>query len=65
MAEVRAAELPLALVERFPEFLAEVTAEDVARMATACRSTASLGLVGDPAIIDKAFRATQLANSGP
>ena len=65
VAEIRAADLPLALVERFPEFLAEVSAEDVARMATACRATASLGLVGDPAIIDKAFRATQLATSGP
>jgi hypothetical protein len=65
VAEIRAADLPLALVERFPEFLAQVSAEDVARMATVCRATASLGLVGDPAIIDKALRATQLATSGP
>jgi zinc protease len=64
VAEVRAANLPLDLVENFPELLQEVTSADVARMAAVCRTTATLGLVGDPAVIDKAFRATQLVAEG-
>ncbi|MGO8968332.1 MAG: M16 family metallopeptidase [Myxococcaceae bacterium] len=58
LAEVRAANLPLALVEKFPEVLEAVGAEDVRRMAAACRTTATLGLVGDPALMERAFRAT-------
>ncbi len=58
LAEVRAANLPLALVEKFPEVLEAVSAEDVRRMAAECRTTATLGLVGDPALMERAFRAT-------
>ena len=58
LASVRAANLPLELVAKFPEHLAAVTSEDVARMAAACRTTATFGLLGDPAIIDKALAAT-------
>jgi zinc protease len=58
LAEVRAANLPIDLVTKFPEHLETVTAEDVARAAATCRNTVTLGLVGDPAVIDKALAAT-------
>lgn len=63
VAEIRAADLPLELVTKFPELLQSVTGEDVARLAASCRKTATLGLVGDAAIVEKAFRATQLADA--
>jgi zinc protease len=63
LAEIRAAELPLEFVTKFPELLQAVTAEDLARLAASCRQTATLGLVGDPAIVAKTFRATQLAET--
>jgi predicted Zn-dependent peptidase len=65
VAETRAAELPLDLVEDFPGLLQAVTPEDVARMAAACRTTGALGLLGDPPILEKAFRATQFSDPVP
>ncbi len=57
LAEVRAADLPLDLVDHFPELLEAVNTQDIARMAAKCRATATLGLVGDATVMDKAFRA--------
>jgi len=58
LAEIRAANLPIDLVTKFPEHLEAVTVEDLARAAATCRNTVTLGLVGDPAVIDKALAAT-------
>jgi predicted Zn-dependent peptidase len=58
VASVRAANLPLDFVTKFPEHLEAVTSQDAARMAAACRATATLGLLGDPGTIDTALAAT-------
>ncbi len=60
LASARAAGLPLDLVTNFPKHLEAVTADDVARMAAVCRASATLGLLGDPAVIEKAFASTGL-----
>jgi len=58
LASVRAANPPLALVTGYSEHLAAVTSEGVPRVAAVCRATTSLGLLGDPAVIDHALAAT-------
>lgn len=58
LAKLRAAQLPVALMEAFPDFLTATTREDVAHAAASCRATATLGLVGDPPIVEAALRAT-------
>ena len=63
VARTRAMGMPLTFVEKYPELLVSATPQDVGRMATACRATATLGLVGELAVIDKALKATE--RSGP
>jgi zinc protease len=59
LAAIRAADLPVEFVTDFPALLEQVNSDDITRVATACRATATLGLVGEPAVVDRAFRSTE------
>ncbi|MGO9831599.1 MAG: M16 family metallopeptidase [Myxococcaceae bacterium] len=58
LVSTRLASLPLDAVSKYPEQLAAVTVEDVARVAAGCRTSAVLLLTGDPAVVGKALQAT-------
>jgi zinc protease len=58
LADLRLAGLPADGYERYPEALAQLKAEDVARIGSACRRTVTIGLLGDPTTLDRASRAT-------
>ncbi len=58
LVALRMADLPIDFLSGYPERLAAVTAEDVARVAGECRRTAVLLLTGDPAVVSKALQAT-------
>jgi zinc protease len=55
----RLADLPVDLMQNYPDLLAAVTLEDLTRVAAECRKTAVLLVSGDPAIVDKALLATE------
>jgi zinc protease len=55
----RLADLPADLIQKYPDLLAAVTAQDLTRVAAACRKTAVLMVSGDPAVVDKALLATE------
>ncbi len=55
----RLADLPVDLIQKYPDLLATVTAQDLTRVAAACRNTAVLMVSGDPAVVDKALLATE------
>lgn len=55
----RLADLPLDVVQKYPDLLAAVTVQDLTRVAAACRKTAVLMVSGDPAVVDKALLATE------
>jgi predicted Zn-dependent peptidase len=55
----RLADLPVDLMQNYPDLLAAVTLEDLTRVAADCRKTAVLLVSGDPAIVDKALLATE------
>lgn len=58
LVATRLSNLPVDFITKYPEHLAAVTADDVARVAAACRKTAVLQLTGDPAVVGKALQAT-------
>jgi zinc protease len=58
LVSMRMANLPLDFLTGYPDRLAAVTAEDVARVAAGCRQTAVLLLRGDPVLVSKALAAT-------
>ncbi|HEY1419065.1 MAG TPA: insulinase family protein, partial [Myxococcaceae bacterium] len=58
IADLRLASLPAETYERYPELLKALRAEDVARAGEACRRTAVISLLGDPAALDRAIKAT-------
>jgi zinc protease len=55
----RLADLPMNLLQSYPELLAALTPQDLTRVAAECRKTAVLMVSGDPAIVDKALLATE------
>jgi zinc protease len=55
----RLADLPVDLIQKYPDLLAAVTVQDLTRVAAACRNTAVLMVSGDPAVVDKALLATE------
>jgi zinc protease len=55
----RLVDLPVDLVQGYPELLAAVTPQDLSRLAAECRKTAVLLVSGDPAVVDKALLATE------
>jgi zinc protease len=58
LAWTRAANLPIDFVEKYPTTLAEVTSADLTRLAAVCARTATLGLLGDPNVVERALKAT-------
>jgi len=58
LADLRLAGLPADGYERYPDVLTHLKAEDVARVGNACHRTVTIGLLGDPAMIDRASQAT-------
>jgi zinc protease len=55
----RLADLPVDVIQKYPDLLAAVTVQDLSRVAAACRKTAVLMVSGDPALVDKALLATE------
>jgi zinc protease len=53
------ANLPMDLLQSYPEVLAAVMPRDLSRIAAECRKTAVLMVSGEPAIVDKALLATE------
>ncbi len=58
LVSTRLAGLPVEFITKYPELLAALTAEDVARVAASCRKTAVLLLTGDPAVVGNALQST-------
>jgi predicted Zn-dependent peptidase len=58
LVSVRLSALPVDAIQRFPELLAAVTPEDLARVGAACRKTAVLVVSGDPDVVTRALQAT-------
>jgi zinc protease len=57
----RLADLPVDSIQKFPELLSAVTADDVARVGGACRKTAVLFVSGDAEVVTRALHATGLS----
>lgn len=58
LADLRLSGLPVDTFERYPSLLAKLEADDVIRVAKECRKTVVIDLLGDPATVEKAVRAT-------
>jgi zinc protease len=58
LVSLRLSTLPVDAIQKYPELLAAVTPEDLARVGAACRKTAVLLLSGDPDVVTKALQAT-------
>jgi zinc protease len=58
LVSVRLSGLPIDAIQKYPEMLAAVTAEDIARVGAACRKTAVLLVSGDPDVVNRALQAT-------
>jgi len=58
LVTTRLSDLPVDSIQKYPELLAAVTTEDVARVGAACRKTAVLLLSGDPDVVTRALQAT-------
>lgn len=58
MVSLRLADLPVDSIEKYPELLGAVTAEDLARVGAACRKTAVLLVSGDPQVVARGLQAT-------
>lgn len=58
MVSLRLAGLPVDSMQKYPELLAAVTPDDLARVGAVCRKTAVLLLSGDPAVVTRGLQAT-------
>jgi len=58
LVTARLAGLPNDFLQKYPELLGGLTAEDVARVASACGKTAVLMLTGDPGVTAAALKST-------
>jgi zinc protease len=58
LVAMRLAELPVDSIEKYPELLAAVTPEDLARVGAVCRKTAVLLVSGDPQVVTRGLQAT-------
>jgi len=58
LVSTRLAGVPLDSIQKYPELLAAVTPDDIARVGAACRKTAFLLLSGDPEVVTHALQAT-------
>lgn len=58
LVSARLADLTVDSIAKYPELLAAVTVDDMARVAATCHKTAVVFLSGDPDVVTKALQAT-------